>query len=186
MRGNFRIGTFNVRGLNDEQKQECLARDIDSYKLDVCVLQEDKLEDGIDCAIGDQKHRFISIKPDCRHYGNGFVVSSKWKQNIHRCWKVSDRVAVLQLLTESPEYKCEKIDDTKLKIQRQTIYTSTLNNTKLTIKKVKHKGVISIINVYAPHTERVKTPPNYTNFTQNSAIRLVRFTIILNVKLQYY
>ena len=35
----FSIGTFNVRGLTKEEKQEALARDIDSYKVDVCCLQ---------------------------------------------------------------------------------------------------------------------------------------------------
>ena len=42
----FSVGTFNVRGLNDEYKQIELVRDIESYKVDVCTLQETKVTDG--------------------------------------------------------------------------------------------------------------------------------------------
>ena len=56
----IKVGTFNLRGFNDKHKQDCLARDTDSYKLDVCALQETKIAAGIDCFIGVNKHRLIT------------------------------------------------------------------------------------------------------------------------------
>ena len=160
-KNTFKIGSFNVRGLNDEEKQDCFARDMDTYQLDVCCFQEHKIAEGTDCEIGERKHRLIAYKTDSIWYGNGFVISAKWKENIHRNWRVSDRVCVLQLLTKRPNYSCEKLSDTKLRIQRDVTYKSTLcpGRAKLKIRKVKTKGVITIINVYAPHTKRIRDDP---------------------------
>ena len=94
---NFTIGTFNVRGISKPEKQEQLARDVTKYNLDVCCLQETKIKDGIDVNV--DKHKLITLPTDSPHYGNGFVVSEKWQGNIHRYWKVSDRISVLELDT---------------------------------------------------------------------------------------
>ena len=59
-------------------------------------IQETKCEE-IDCNIG--KNRLIIFKSVSQHYGNGFVVNKKWSENIHKTWRVSDRIAVLQLRT---------------------------------------------------------------------------------------
>ena len=80
-RKRLTIGTFNVRGLNDENKQDLLSKDIEKYKLDICCLQETKLQKSFDQDIG---------KKD-------FIVSEKWKNNVIKYWKVSDRLAVIQL-----------------------------------------------------------------------------------------
>ena len=77
VKGNCNIGTFNVRGLTYQQKQDFLAQDVDKYNLDICCLQKVKIQDGVDCNIGEQERRFIYFKADCRHYGNGFIVSAK-------------------------------------------------------------------------------------------------------------
>ena len=38
----------------------------------------------------------VCLKTDSRYYyGNRFFIYSKWRNNVHRCWKVSDRIAVL-------------------------------------------------------------------------------------------
>ena len=36
-------GTFNVRGLTKDTKNDQLASDIDKYKIDICCLQECKI-----------------------------------------------------------------------------------------------------------------------------------------------
>ena len=56
-RKELTIGTFNVRGLVKEEKQELLAQDIDNYKIDVCCLQETKIKDGRDITIGEKQHK---------------------------------------------------------------------------------------------------------------------------------
>ena len=56
-RKELTIGTFNVRGLVKEEKQELLAQDIDNYKIDVCSLQETKIKDGRDITIGEKQHK---------------------------------------------------------------------------------------------------------------------------------
>ena len=153
----FSIGTFNVRGLTKEEKQEHLARDIENHNVDVCCLQETKIASGLNCNIGEKSHQLVSFKTECKHYGNGFVVNNKWKNNVHRCWRVSDRVSVLQLTTKNKTYECIQTDDINLKLQVKKCYkVKSHTNNKVTISTAKIKNCISIINVYAPTTERVK------------------------------
>ena len=112
----FSLGSFNVRGLTKRYKQEQLTYDMVNYKLDICCLQETKLTNGMDININD--HRLICIPTDCRHYGNGFIVSPKWKHNIHKNWKVSDRLAVIQLKLRDDEYVCEQVNGINIRLQK--------------------------------------------------------------------
>ena len=111
MRKEFNIGTFNVRGLKDEQKRQDLAQDAERYNIDVLCIQETKLSEGIDCNVGNKNDRLIALSSDNVHHGVGFVVSSKWKENIYKYWKVSDRIAVLQLSTNAPEFKSSQLGE---------------------------------------------------------------------------
>ena len=63
----FSLGSFNVRGLTKEYKQEQLTHDMFKYKLDICCLQETKIANGVDTNIND--HGLICILTDCKHYG---------------------------------------------------------------------------------------------------------------------
>ncbi len=64
---------------------------------DVICIQETKSE-ATDSNIGN--NRLILFKSDSQHYGNGFIINKKWKDNIHRTWHVSDIIAVIQLKTQ--------------------------------------------------------------------------------------
>ena len=68
----FNTGTFNVRGLTDEFKQEQLVHDGKKYKIDICCLQETKITENRDINIKD--YRLITLQSNCRHYGNGFLI----------------------------------------------------------------------------------------------------------------
>ena len=98
------------------------VQSVDSYKVDVLCIQETKLRDGIDCNIG-KSNRLKALSTDNVHHGVGFIVSSKWKENIHRYWKVSDRIAVLQLTTNAPESKCTQLGQLRLNIVRKVNYS---------------------------------------------------------------
>ena len=87
------------------------------------------------------------------------MVSNNWKNNIHRHWKVSDRISVLQLNTNSKQYECINTSGINLKIQPTKNYTckfvkSSETKLKITTNKIKH--CITVINVHAP----VKEDPN--------------------------
>ena len=101
-------------------------------------------------------HRLISLKSESKYYGNGFFILKEWRNNIHRCWKISDRIAVLQLSVEEGVYEKE-VKDSKVIIRKIEKFTSTLKGTKLKVKfkKIIPKDLITIINVYAPHTQRL-------------------------------
>ena len=43
-KGSFSIGSLNVRGLTEDTKKEQLVRDVNQYGIDVCTLQETKIE----------------------------------------------------------------------------------------------------------------------------------------------
>ena len=89
----LRIATLNVRGLSSKVKQECLKRGLNSYRVDICCIQETKLVKDLDTEADG--YRLISFPPVCRHYGLGFAISSRFTGNINRLWQVSDRVAVV-------------------------------------------------------------------------------------------
>ena len=44
----FTIGSFNVRGLTQEFKQQQLVRDAKKYGVDVVCLQETEIKNGVD------------------------------------------------------------------------------------------------------------------------------------------
>ena len=50
----------------------------------------------------------VCLKTDSRYYGNRFFIYSKWRNNVHRCWKVSDRIAVLQYYQSKKEHVKKK------------------------------------------------------------------------------
>ena len=146
---NIKIATFNVRGMNEKDKKQRLRDDMKRYNVDICCLQETKIGKSVDKQVGE--YRFINIKPKCIYYGNGYVIAPKWKNNIVKYWKVSDRISVLQLRLKDDEEK----------------YTSQIvngNNTiKMKIIKKEKRNLLSVINVYAPTAERAKENPEELN-----------------------
>eukprot|EP00794_Sanderia_malayensis_P021165 gene21165-23243_t len=154
MRSIFNLATFNVRGLHQEFKRENLTVDLEKYKIDVCCLQEMKLHEGLDTNV--KNNRLRCLPSESVHYGNRFFVSSKFVNHIHKYWKVSDRISVLQIRTKDPVYECHQINETSLKISLVKKYTCTRRGTKTVINHAAVRNLITIINVYAPTTERVK------------------------------
>ena len=129
----FSLGTFNVRGLNDNQKKEDLMIDMKNYKLDVCCLQETKIQEGNDINIKDC--RLITFSAKIQYYGTGFVVSNKWNNHLSKYWKVSERISVIQFRIKS-DYKCKQVSETKVIIYRDIKYCI--------VDKRRRKGMKSI------------------------------------------
>ena len=147
----FKLGTFNVRGLTKDEKQGQLSNDMSKYKLDVLCIQETKQTDSINIDIDG--NRLICLESKYAHYGNGFMVSRKWKQNIYKFWRVNDRIAVLQLQTEkSKVIQSNNDDEWRSRITGDT--TMTIDKT------VPKDHIINIINVYAPTSDKVKSNEN--------------------------
>ena len=101
----LKIGTFNVSGVSNKVKQEHLVDDAKKYKVDICCLQETKIQEERDLNI--DKLRLITLETSKKHYGNGFLVSPTIANSVHSYWKVSDRIFVLQVRYED-EYQIEK------------------------------------------------------------------------------
>ena len=143
-----KLASFNVRGLGVQSclKQKNLISDMKKYKIDICSLQETKTQQNIDKEL--DKYRIITTESSNKYYGCGFIVSPEYKDSIHKYWKVSERISCLQLLFEhrKPVYESEPLRETKLKI---------------TIKKTEPKKRMTIINVYAPQTGRLKEKENF-------------------------
>ena len=85
------FSTLNVRGLSTEVKQNTLVKDLVDYKIDICCIQEAKIKEGVDKNI--DIYRLIVLPSENTHYGNGFIVRNNL--NIHRYWKISERISVL-------------------------------------------------------------------------------------------
>ena len=170
---SLNIGTFNVRGLRDETKKDNLAADLANYNLDVVCLQETKISEGADCNIRDS--RLIALKSTNKHHGNGFIVSSKWKENIHRVWKFSDRIAVLQLTTKAPEYTSTHLGSSKINISRKICYQSKLITRKPRKKKIAANYVsqhISDAKLIIRKTPTQPTSQLNTQKTRNDKLRM--------------
>ena len=120
----FCVGSFNVRGLTEHHSKEELLKDTNRYNVDVFCLQETKIKDTSSYWINGST--IVTFRSDNKHYGNGFVLVKKWKNSIHKYWKVFDRICVhqLQLKTNSEgkdaHYKSEPISDTQIKISKST------------------------------------------------------------------
>ncbi|XP_057294528.1 uncharacterized protein LOC130623039 [Hydractinia symbiolongicarpus] len=113
-------------------------------------FSETKIKENIDRNINDC--RLICMETKNPHYGTGFIISRKWKNNIYKYWKISDRISVLQLKTKESRYESEHQGEAKLKIRKVSHFTSTTINRKKTKQKLTRKdenGLITIINVYA-------------------------------------
>ena len=63
----IKIATFNVRGLVDNSKRVDLTKDMESYHVDVCCLQETKVIEQIEELTGGYK--IILVPSKQRHYG---------------------------------------------------------------------------------------------------------------------
>ena len=138
----FKIGTFNVRTPQSETKKQQLADDITNYRLDVLCLQETKICKGVDYNL--KSGRSIAFPSTSRFYGCGFFIANKWIDKIHRVWKVSDRICVLQLNIENTPRSAEEYKKSRSEFM-PTLYTIT--------------------NVYAPTTERrQKYPDEFETF----------------------
>ena len=174
------VGTFNVRGLTKDEKKANLATDMERYKVDVCCLQETKIKTG--CDTGDKKYRLICLPTKNEHYGMGFMIRRKWMKYVHKVWKENDRIAVLQLKStttkeDKKKEKTNKINNknkvnitkndglkTTVQITKKKIiesWKSTKRKMKMKFAKVKKKPrqLITIINVYGPHSEITRKKP---------------------------
>ena len=95
---------------------------MEKYKIDVCCLQETKISKSLDVDV--KACRLVCLPSNTLQYGNGFIISKKWKENVKKYWQVNDRIAVLELT-----------------------FINSKNN---------KENRLYVINVYAPHTKRVK------------------------------
>ena len=145
-RKKFSIGTFNVRGLTSNIKKELLNKDIEKLCVDVCCLQETKIKKGFDINISN--NRLICFPTEKSHYDNGFLIKSIWKENIHKFWRVSERICVLQLKMKHQDFT-SKLDGMRMKITKTNPnrYTSRLDGLKMKIYKAEEKHILTIINV---------------------------------------
>ena len=145
----FKLATFNVRGLTQQVKQEQLSRDMKKYGIDIACIQETKIKETMDKDING--YRLMCTETNTRHYGNGFIVSPKWKHHIHRYWRVSDRVSVLQMKTE--QSKMKKVAD--------GLVSRSVGECKLVLSRTQPTDhMINIINVYLPTSEKVLNDQN--------------------------
>ena len=147
------IATFNVRGIANENSRADLASDINRYGVDVCCLQETKVKKGCSEEYHNCKVECYKTTEDA--YRLGFVINNKWSSNIHKHWKVSDRIAVLQLKhdknsnnnakTTTPVYTSTQLEGIKLQIRKESslddrsaVYScrKSENGIRLQLKKV--------------------------------------------------
>ena len=118
-----------MRSIRSEIRRDQLVRDLESYSCDILCIQETKIQNSADLTI--HGNRLICFPSDSRYYGCGFLIKQKWVGNIHRTWKNLDRICVIQVICD-------------------------LNKPPSGHGKT---NLISIINVYAPTSQRSESYP---------------------------
>lgn len=90
-----RVATFNVRGLTAEYKKQALSRDLAARLVDICALQETKIQEDLDRPLPNNT-RLICFKPHTPARGNGFFIGKKFAPFLHRAWQheLTERIAV--------------------------------------------------------------------------------------------
>jgi exonuclease III len=149
---NFKVASFNVRGLCDNSKRDNLGVDMIRYGVDVACLQETKMKKGCSETINGCNLTSFPTTQDA--YGLEFMVSEKWSDKIHKQWKVSDRIADTQRNPKiknakkytKPMYKCRKM----------------AKGLRIKCRVQNNRNMITIINSYAPHSELTKQKPKDT------------------------
>ena len=81
----FKLETFNVRGLTDEHQLDLLNKDPKMYELDLCCLQETKINTELDVNLTNS--HLINFKPDCNSYGCSYIISEEWQIEFTRLGK---------------------------------------------------------------------------------------------------
>ena len=78
-----------------------------------------------------------------------FLIKSIYKENIHKVWRVSERICVLQLKMKHQDFT-SKLDGVRIKITKANPnrYKPKLDGLKIKIYKVAEKHIFTIINVY--------------------------------------
>ena len=153
----FRISTFNVRGLTKESKKRSLIEDMQKHQIDICCIQETKTTEFTDYLLNG--YRVILSENTNKYYGNGFIISPRLRDNVVKTWTISDRISVLQvnIPTKKDNYWCERTDDNKLYIRKESNYqiVKTTDQT-MVLKKIKKEKTFTVINVCAPQSGRLK------------------------------
>ena len=80
MASSFSIGTFNIRGLNEQTKKAELCRDFERYGVDIGCLQETKVKKGCSEVVNGFDIDCFPTTVDS--YGLGFAVNSIWKDTV--------------------------------------------------------------------------------------------------------
>ena len=62
------MGSFNVRGFTEDTKKEQLVRDVHQYGVNVCALQETKIENAGIHRVNESM--IITFDSRNKHYGN--------------------------------------------------------------------------------------------------------------------
>ena len=144
------IATFNVRGLSKRSKQQQLRWDMAQYGVDICAIQETKMKDGIEMNIDGYELKCFESKQ--KAYGNGFLVSPRFAPLIHKYWRVSDRISVMQF----------NLRNDNRSNNRQWKYSYKLCKPNVTVRfqRKDPKYVLTVINVYAPTSQRAASNPD--------------------------
>ena len=84
-------------------------------------------------------------------------MKSIWTENIHKFWRVSERICVLQLKMKHQDFT-SKLDGMRLKITKTNPnrYKSRFDSLKMKKYKAEEKHILTIINIYAPTTALIR------------------------------
>ncbi|KAK9712861.1 hypothetical protein QE152_g24671 [Popillia japonica] len=89
------LGTWNLRGINEEGAVKSLTQEMEKYKMDIVALQETHLKESSIQEIDD--YILFNGGSTKGYLGVGFIVNKELKQDIRNFEKISDRMCVLHI-----------------------------------------------------------------------------------------
>lgn len=141
-KSELKIGTWNVLGMNDQDKRLEILRTLESKNVDICSIQETKMDEE---GITEEEGYTISLhSKKNKNQGMGFMVKRGIKfQNI--------------------ETKSRRITAIRLE-KRERYNTKQTGELRTKIYKIEKKNnSLIILNVHAPHMGTTRSDPSRTN-----------------------
>ena len=137
----MRIGTLNVRGIKQGEKQTDLATDFKEYKLDVLCIQETHIRDKGRKTLAGNVELFYTGPSNHSYHGVGIAVSAKRKPVFK---EINERICYTRLTTDRITVICAYAPtnkNTKNKPQETEDFYSALSDT---ISKVPARDALFI------------------------------------------
>lgn len=119
----MRVGTWNVRGIYEEEAMINSVNEVKRYKIDLLAVQETHINQTDKMALTE--YELSRSRGVTRRYGVGFLVSRELKEKVTKCVPVSERLCYIVIKIEKKLYFLMFMHPQKRKPKRKRMHFMT-------------------------------------------------------------